>query len=290
MVNEKINGMNISTIAIAGAGTMGAGIAQVCAGADFKVLLFDINAEMLTKAEHGIRTSLHKLVELGKTTTAKAEETISRIVFVNDIQQVKADLIIEAIIEKTGPKVDLFTQLMAINGEYTIYATNTSSIPITQIAAHLPYPKQVIGIHFFNPAQIMKLVEIIKGAKTDESLIETVKTFIVKLGKSPVIAADSPGFIVNRVARLYYVEALKIMEESVTDFKSIDRLMEASGFKMGPFRLMDLIGIDTNYSVTESQYLLFNQEPRFRPSRIQKQKVDAGLHGKKTGEGFYSYE
>ncbi|MES2617439.1 MAG: 3-hydroxyacyl-CoA dehydrogenase NAD-binding domain-containing protein [Bacteroidota bacterium] len=282
--------MKISTIAIAGAGTMGAGIAQVCANADFKVLLFDINADMLAKAENGIKTSLKKLVDLGKITSVRADEISGQIAFVNDIQLVKADLIIEAIVERVGPKVDLFTQLMALNGNQTIYATNTSSIPITQIAAQLPYPTQVIGIHFFNPAQIMKLVEIIKGAKTDEKLIEITRELIIKLGKTPVIAADSPGFIVNRVARLYYVEALKIMEENVTDFKSIDRLMEASGFKMGPFRLMDLIGVDTNYSVTESQYALFNHEPRFRPSRIQKQKVDAGLHGKKTGEGFYSYE
>ena len=179
---------------------------------------------------------------------------------------------------------------MNINGPQTIYASNTSSIPITQIAAKLPYASQFIGIHFFNPAQIMKLVEIIKGAKTDATIVNIAKDFIVKLKKEPVIAADAPGFIVNRIARLYYVEALKIIEEGLCDFENVDAIMEASGFKMGPFKLMDLIGVDTNYSVTESQYLLFNYEPRFRPSRIQKQKVDAGLHGRKSKEGFYKYE
>jgi 3-hydroxybutyryl-CoA dehydrogenase len=148
----------------------------------------------------------------------------------------------------------------------------------------------VLGIHFFNPAQIMKLVEIIKGAKTDESVIEVAQNFVASLKKTGVLAADAPGFIVNRVARLYYLESLKLVEEGVSDFETIDKIMASSGFKMGPFSLMDLIGVDTNYSVTESQYQLFNHEPRFRPSRIQKQKVDAGLHGRKTKEGFYKYE
>lgn len=282
--------MNIRKIAIAGAGTMGAGIAQVCAASGYDVLLFDIQEQMLEKARQSVKVSLEKLTVSGKITPDKAEETASRIQYIHSVDAVKADLIIEAIIEKAAPKVELFTRLMELNGPYSIYATNTSSIPVTQIAAPLKYPEKVLGIHFFNPALLMKLVEIIKGAKTDLSLIAPVREFVLSLGKVPVIASDSPGFIVNRVARLYYVEALKILEENITDYQCIDRLMEASGFKMGPFRLMDLIGVDTNYSVTESQYNLFNQEPRFRPSRIQKQKVDAGLHGKKTGEGFYRYE
>lgn len=282
--------MEIKTIAIAGSGTMGIGIAQVCAQAGFKVMLFDINAEMLVKAENGLKISLKKLIENNKISNEKAESIIANIQFVNQIDLLKAELIIEAIVEKLDIKVALFKQLMDINGVNTIYATNTSSIPITQIAAQLPYPENVVGIHFFNPAQIMKLVEIIKGAKTKSEIVEIAYQFVKTINKEPVIAADAPGFIVNRIARLYYVESLKILEENVCNLETIDALMESLGFKMGPFKLMDLIGVDTNYSVTESQYQLFNHEARFRPSRIQKQKVDAGLHGKKTKEGFYKYQ
>ena len=282
--------ISIKTIGIAGAGTMGAGIAQVCAQAGYQVILFDLQPTVLDKAKSSINASLDKLVTLNKITIVKKEEVISAITFTNQIDQLKADLIIEAIIEKLEAKVGLFDQLMDLNGANTIYATNTSSIPITKIGAGLKYPELVLGIHFFNPAQIMKLVEIIKGAKSDETLVKLSGEFVLSLGKVPVYAADAPGFIVNRIARLYYVEALKIMEEGVADFETIDKIMESSGFKMGPFRLMDLIGVDTNYSVTESQYQLFNHEARFRPSRIQKQKVDAGLHGRKTKGGFYTYE
>jgi 3-hydroxybutyryl-CoA dehydrogenase len=245
---------------------------------------------VLDKAKASINASLDKLVTLNKITPDKQKEVISAITYINEIDQLKADLIIEAIIEKLDAKVGLFEQLMELNGTNTIYATNTSSIPITKIAAGLKYPELVLGIHFFNPAQIMKLVEVIKGAKSDERLVKLSGEFVHSLAKVPVFAADAPGFIVNRIARLYYVEALKMMEEGVADFETIDKIMESSGFKMGPFRLMDLIGVDTNYSVTESQYQLFNHEARFRPSRIQKQKVDAGLHGRKTKGGFYTYE
>lgn len=280
----------LKTIGIAGAGTMGAGIAQVCAQANYKVVLFDLNSNVLEKAEKSIATSLDKLVGLGKITGDQQSSIINAISYTSNINDLKVDLIIEAIIEKLEAKTGLFEQLMEINGPDTIYATNTSSIPVTKIAAPLKYPAQVLGIHFFNPAQIMKLVEIIRGAKTNEDIVKISGDFILSLNKVPVFAADAPGFIVNRIARLYYVEGLKMMEEGVADFETIDRIMESCGFKMGPFRLMDLIGVDTNYSVTESQYHLFNHEARFRPSRIQKQKVDAGLHGRKTKEGFYKYE
>jgi len=282
--------IHIRTVAIAGAGTMGAGIAQVCAQAGYAVFLFDINAAMLETAKKSIKDSLQKLISIGKLDEEAGQKVLSHITFTHQIADLKADLIIEAIIEKTEPKVQLFQQLIDLNGQNTIYATNTSSIPITQIAAKVSLPQNVVGIHFFNPAHIMKLVEVIKGAKTEPHIVEIASQFVLSLKKEPVIAADAPGFIVNRIARLYYVESLKILEENVADFKTIDAIMESSGFKMGPFRLMDLIGVDTNYAVTESQYQLFNYEPRFRPSRIQKQKVDAGLHGKKTKEGFYIYE
>lgn len=280
----------LKTIGIAGAGTMGAGIAQVCAKANYKVVLFDLNSNVLEKAEKSIATSLDKLVGLGKITGDQQSSIINAISYTSNINDLKVDLIIEAIIEKLEAKTGLFEQLMEINGPDTIYATNTSSIPVTKIAAPLKYPTQVLGIHFFNPAQIMKLVEIIRGAKTNEDIVKISGDFVLSLNKVPVFAADAPGFIVNRIARLYYVEGLKMLEEGVADFETIDRIMESCGFKMGPFRPMDLIGVDTNYSVTESQYHLFNHEARFRPSRIQKQKVDAGLHGRKTKEGFYKYE
>jgi 3-hydroxybutyryl-CoA dehydrogenase len=282
--------INIKKVAIAGAGTMGAGIAQVCAQANYEVILFDINQDVLDKAKSSIDKSLDKLIERGKINLEDKAKYLSSIIYTTKSSEIKADIIIEAIIEKADIKINLFKELMELNGSETIYASNTSSIPITQIGAGLNLPQNMVGIHFFNPAHIMKLVEVIKGAKTDDSIVNQAINFVKSLKKQPVVAQDSPGFIVNRIARLYYVESLKILEENICDFESIDAIMESSGFKMGPFKLMDLIGVDTNYSVTESQFKLFNYEARFRPSRIQKQKVDAGLHGKKTGGGFYSYE
>lgn len=280
----------ISTIGIAGAGTMGAGIAQVTAQAGFQTVLFDLNQQVLDKAQVGLDKGLSGLVAKGKMTEADKTVILSRILFTTDVEQLKADLIIEAIIEKLDIKQQLFQKLASINGDHTILATNTSSIPVTQIAAKIPNPARILGIHFFNPAPIMKLVEIILGVETDPAIAQQCKTLIEQMGKTCVMAADAPGFIVNRVARHYYVEGLKIAEEKVTDIPTIDALMESSGFKMGPFRLMDLIGVDTNFSVTSSIYNLFHQDGKFRPSRIQQQKVDAGHYGRKTGRGFYTYE
>ena len=285
-----MNATHIQTVGIAGAGTMGAGIAMVCAQAGYKVILADISQAMLLKAESAIQASLAKLESNGKIDARRKTEIMALIVFSEAVGNMKADLILEAIVEKTEAKTALFQQLMDLNGSQTIYATNTSSIPITQIAAGVSLPENVVGIHFFNPAQIMKLVEVIRGAKTKNEVLDQSVAFVRTLGKQPVVAADAPGFIVNRIARLYYVESLKMLEERVCSIETLDGIMESCGFKMGPFKLMDLIGVDTNYAVTESQYKLFNFEPRFRPSRIQKQKVDAGLHGKKTKAGFYTYE
>jgi 3-hydroxybutyryl-CoA dehydrogenase len=280
----------ISTIGIAGAGTMGAGIAQVTAQAGYQTVLFDLNQHVLDKAQAGLDKGLNGLVAKGKMTQADKTTILGRILFTTNVEQLKADLIIEAIIEKLDIKQQLFLQLASINGDQTILATNTSSIPVTQIAAKVPNPSRVLGIHFFNPAPIMKLVEIILGVETDPAIAQQCKTLIEQMGKTCVMAADAPGFIVNRVARHYYVEGLKIAEEKVADIPTIDALMESSGFKMGPFRLMDLIGVDTNFSVTSSIYNLFHQDGKFRPSRIQRQKVDAGHCGRKTGRGFYTYE
>jgi 3-hydroxybutyryl-CoA dehydrogenase len=281
---------NIQTIAVAGAGTMGSGIAQVAASNGFKTLLFDINDDVLNKAKTAISTSLEFLVNKQKLTAEDAHKIFSSIVFTSNLQDLKADLIIEAVVERLDVKHKFFQDVAALNAPNCILASNTSSIPITQIAAKIPNPERVLGIHFFNPAPIMKLVEIISGLQTNPEIAIQCKSLIESMGKTCVLAADSPGFIVNRVARHFYVEGLKVLEERVADHQTIDALMEASGFKMGPFKLMDLIGVDTNFSVTSSMYNLFHQDGKFRPSRIQQQKVDAGLNGKKSGKGFYSYE
>lgn len=282
--------MEINTIGIAGAGTMGAGIAQVTAANGYNTILFDVNESMLTKAKSGIEKSLETLVQKGKLTADNKQEILGRISFTADVKSLVADLIIEAIVERLDIKQQFFNDVAAVNKPETILATNTSSIPVTQIGAKVPNPKRFLGIHFFNPAPIMKLVEIISGVDTDKTIAQECKTLIERMGKTCVMAADAPGFIVNRVARHYYVEGLKTAEERVADVETIDALMESSGFKMGPFKLMDLIGVDTNFSVTTSIYNLFHQDGKFRPSRIQQQKVDAGHHGRKTGKGFYSYE
>lgn len=275
---------------VIGAGTMGAGISQVFAMSGHEVVLFDLYPESLNKARNGITRNLQKAHELGKLSAEDIQHIEARIRYTTEIKEVIADLILEAIVELPGPKIDLFNQLAAFNAESCIFATNTSSIPITRIAAGVPHPERVVGIHFFNPAHIMKLVEVVEGAHTSKTVVDWSMEFVKSIGKTPILAKDAPGFIVNRVARHYYVEALKVLEEGVSDHETIDELMEASGFKMGPFRLMDLIGVDTNYSVTESMFQLFQQDAKFRPSRIQKQKVDAGFHGRKTGKGFYNYE
>lgn len=281
---------SIKCVGIAGAGVMGAGIAYCAALSGYEVLLFDTRNEALDKGLHYIRQELAKAQAKGKLSEAAVQASLERIRLCEKAEDLVADLIIEAVIERLEVKQELFRTLERVNSPQSILATNTSSIPVTRIAAALQYPDRFAGIHFFNPAHLMKLVEVIAGARTSTETLEISRHFAESLGKTVVVAKDAPGFIVNRVARHYYVEALKIMEEDVAGFEAIDRLMEASGFRMGPFRLMDLIGVDTNYSVTESMYNLFSQDGKFRPSRIQKQKVDAGLHGRKTGEGFYRYE
>ena len=279
----------IERIAVVGAGTMGQGIAQVSAMAGYQVVLYDINAEMLDKAGKQIAKNLDKGIERGKVTAAQKAETLERISFTAEFEALKADVVVEAIIEKLAIKQDLFQKLETLNGTETILASNTSSIPITRIAATLEHPERFVGMHFFNPAHIMKLVEVISGAATSAETAQTVYDLAAKLGKKPVMANDAPGFIVNRVARHFYVEGLKVLEEGVADVAGIDRLVESSGFRMGPFRLMDLIGVDTNFSVTTSMFEAFHQDAKFRPSRIQQQKVDAGHHGRKSGRGFYDY-
>lgn len=279
----------MQSVGVVGAGTMGSGIARVCASSGYHTLLFDAHAALAQRALNSIENDLAEETAKGKTTSRESEATLSRLKVVDTIESVKADLIIEAVVEKLLVKQDLFVQLEKVNEGQAILATNTSSIAVTQIAAAVRDPSRCIGLHFFNPAHRMKLVEVIGGAQTSPAVSGLMKEFVLTLGKVPVVAKDSPGFIVNRVARHYYVESLKLLEENVADVETIDRLLQATGFRMGPFRLMDLIGVDVNFAVTASMYEAFHQDPKFRPSRIQAQKVSAGELGKKTGKGFYDY-
>lgn len=279
----------MTTICICGAGTMGSGIAQVAATAGFKTILYDLSDEMVEKAGTKIQNDLQKLVDKNKISAEKKEDTLRLLTLSSDIDHCRADLVIEAIIEKPEAKVSLFNRLAAINPEQTIFASNTSSLSISSIASEVLHPQRVAGLHFFNPAPIMKLVEVVKGRQTSEEVVKTLVELTRQLGKTPVVCTDSPGFIVNRVARPYYIESLRLAEEGIADFETIDRLLESKGFKMGPFKLMDLIGNDVNYAVSCSVYQQLNNPERLRPSPIQKDKVDKGELGKKSGKGYYSY-
>ncbi len=279
----------IQTVAVVGAGTMGQGIAQVCAMSGFKTILFDIDSTLSQKALVAIGQNLEAAVAKGKLTTDAKQRTLELLITAKDISDLKVDLVIEAVVERLEVKQQLFAQLESINEGRAILASNTSSISITQIASALKHPQQCVGLHFFNPAHLMKLVEVVNGAATDPDVVLQMKNFAQSLSKITVETKDSPGFIVNRVARHYYVEALKLLEEDVADVATIDKLMRSAGFKMGPFELMDLIGIDINFAVTSSLYQSFFQDSKFRPSRIQQQKVLAGHLGRKTGKGFYEY-
>ena len=279
----------LRTVAVVGAGTMGLGIAQVCASSGFMTLLFDVRKEQVASALRSIEKNLSLAVEKGKMTEHQKTETLTRVRPVNQLSDLKADLIIEAAVENLDLKRTLFADLEENNANTAILATNTSSISISKIAEGLKDPTRCIGLHFFNPADRMKLVEIISGDLTKPSVVEVMQHFSKSIGKTAVLAKDSPGFIVNRVARHYYVESLKMLEENVTDVATIDGLMRSAGFKMGPFELMDLIGVETNLAVTTSVYEGFHRNPKFKPSRIQQDLVRDGHFGRKTGKGFYEY-
>lgn len=281
--------MKIKKTGVAGAGAMGLGIAQVFAQASLEVVLFDVSEAQLQKAKSEIEKNLAGAVAKAKITEADRTATLSRITYTTDVNALQGDLIVEAIVEKLEAKRELFRKLAANNSAETILATNTSSIPVTRIAKDITNPQRVVGMHFFNPAHLMKLVEVISGAETSAEVAKTIYELAVAIGKTPIMCSDSPGFIVNRVARHYYVESLKLLEEKAATNETIDALMESAGFKMGPFKLMDHVGNDINFAVTSSLFESFHGEAKFRPSRIQQQKVDAGHLGKKTGKGFYSY-
>lgn len=280
-----------SVIGVIGSGAMGSGIAQVAATASHKVLVYDNNQNALQKAEGNLKTGLTKLEEKQKITTEQKNNILANIRFVSELRELAStELIIEAIVENLEVKKSVFTELEKIVSAACVLASNTSSLSITSIAAACSKAERVIGIHFFNPATLMPLVEIIPGIATDKNITVACKNLIDTWGKTTVVVKDTPGFIVNRVARPFYSEALRIYEEGIADMPTIDWAMkEIGGFKMGPFELMDLIGHDVNYVVTETVWKQFYYDPKFKPALSQKRLLEAGFLGRKNGRGFYDY-
>lgn len=281
--------MNINSICVCGAGTMGSGIAQTAAQAGFHVILCDPDNNVLETSKKGIRKSLDGLAEKGKIAAGENEKVYQHIRFTDDVQTCLADVFIEAIVEKMDSKIGLFNQLAELNHGECVFASNTSSLSITKMAEQILHPQRVIGVHFFNPATIMKLVEVVNTNYTNLQTTQMVVDLVRQIGKVPVICKDLPGFIVNRVARPYYIESLRLAEEGLSSMNKTDGLLEATGFKMGPFKLMDLIGNDINYAVSCSVYEQLDKPGRLKPSPIQEQKVKEGKLGKKSGEGYYKY-
>ena len=280
----------VNVIGIVGAGAMGSGIAQIASQAGQDVVLFDLSQEALTSSSSKLQKVMNRLIEKGKVTSDEAIAIQERIVRTTMATSLKdCDLIIEAVVEDLEVKKRVFKSIEEIASKEAIIASNTSSLSITSLASFCAHPDRVVGLHFFNPAPLMPLVEIIPALQTDRDLPKQLTDLMKKWGKSPVIAKDTPGFIVNRVARPFYGEALRILDEGIADVSTIDAAMRQSGFRMGPFQLMDLIGHDVNYSVTESVFKSFYYDPRYMPSITQLKLVEAGWLGRKSGRGFYNY-
>lgn len=279
----------ILTICVCGAGTMGSGIAQVVSQSGFNTVLFDVNVSAIDKAKTVIQNNLQYLVSKEKISLSEKADIYNRIQFTTDIKACTGEIIIEAIAEIEQVKISLFNELANYNNEEVIFASNTSSLSISALQEKIIFPQRVVGMHFFNPAYIMKLVEVVKGKYTNDNMASAIYDICRQMGKVPVMCNDAPGFIVNRVARHYYLESLKIAEEGIASFEDIDTILEATGFKMGPFKLMDLIGMDINLAVSQSLYEAFDKAQRFKPSGLQIEKVKKGELGKKTGKGFYDY-
>ncbi|MEL6717233.1 MAG: 3-hydroxyacyl-CoA dehydrogenase NAD-binding domain-containing protein [Bacteroidota bacterium] len=279
-------------IGIIGAGAMGSGIAQVAATANCQVLIYDLSTEALQKSRQKLAKIMNRLVEKERLTAKKAKEIQANISYIEQREGFqKCALIIEAVVENLDVKKQIFQQLEPIVSPECIIASNTSSLSVTSLAASLNKPERFIGIHFFNPAPLMKLVEIIPAIQTKQNTIQKAKEIIDGWDKLTVLAKDTPGFIVNKVARPFYSEALRIYEEGIADIATIDWAMTKLGsFRMGPFTLMDFIGHDVNYIVTETVFKAFYYDGRYKPSFTQKRLVEAGFNGKKSGRGFYTYD
>lgn len=278
-------------VGIIGAGTMGIGIAQVAATNGCKVWVYDANAKQVETATVGLEKTLTKLVDKQKISGEKMTEILANISIATELKDFKdCELIIEAIIENKEIKTKVFTELEKHVSDSCVIGSNTSSISITSLGAELQKPERFIGIHFFNPAPLMPLVEVIPSLLTEKSLAEKIYNLMKDWGKTPVIAKDIPGFIVNRIARPYYGEGLRIVEENIATVEQVDEAMKTLGnFKMGPFELMDLIGVDVNFSVTKTVYNEYFYDPKYKPSLLQQRMSEAKLHGRKTGKGFYEY-
>lgn len=282
----------IKYFGLVGAGTMGGGIAQAAALSNLEVFIYDVNDSVLRQMLERIRADFKKGVERGKLTQEQTNKAFSRIHPRTRLADLgHCEVVVEAVVEDLRIKKDLFKHLEADTKPSTILATNTSSLSITAIASAVKHPERVVGMHFFNPAHIMKLVEVVQGQQTSPTTLQRTVELVKQMGKTPIVVKDSPGFVVNRVARPYYGEALRLLGENVATVEQIDRIARVGGgFPMGPFELMDLIGIDVNFAVTQSMYEQYFGEPRYRPHPIQKRMVDSGALGKKVGRGFYTYE
>ena len=277
-------------IAVIGAGTMGRGIAQVSALAGYEVILYDVEEAFLETGLVTIRASIDKGVARGKTAVSTANTAKEAFTLTTSLETVAtADLVIEAAPEKLDLKREIFSTLDTHAAEHTILASNTSSLSIDAIAGATQRADRVIGLHFFNPAHIMKLVEVVRGDFTSEATVQSCLDFVEAVGKTAVLCKDTPAFIVNRVARPFYGEALRLLGENAADAATIDKLIKSLGFRMGPFELIDLIGCDVNFAVTQSVYEAYFHDPKFRPHPIQRRMVESGRIGRKVGRGFYEY-